>query len=274
MDNSDFSPLINILSGKESKRTPVWLMRQAGRYLPEYRKIRKREGSFLSICLDPELASEITLQPIRRYDLDAAIVFSDILTVPMALDKEVIFIEETGPEIEKINSKKEIENLDIKRIEFLEPVYNTLNIVKKEKPKNCTLIGFAGAPFTLAAYMVQGNGRKNFSNCVSFFKEEENIFKSLLQKLTEFVAFHLINQLKAGAEVIQIFDSHAQIALEHGKLKEFCINPVDKIIKRIRKEVKNCYIIGFPRKIGRNYVEYVSCLDLDCVSLDQDIDPR
>ena len=268
------SSLINTISNKNNKSTPIWLMRQAGRYLPEYRKIRDREESFLSICLNAKLASEITLQPIRRYDLDAAIVFSDILTIPLALGKKVEFKENIGPEIERILNKKEIEKLELQRREFLEPVYETLEIVKRKKPKECALIGFAGAPFTLAAYMIQGSGEKNFSKCVSFFKREERGFLLLLDKLADLTARHLINQIKSGAEVIQIFASHAKIAATNNKLRDFCIKPVEKIIKRVRKEVRNSYIICFPRNIGINYIDYAANLELNCISLDQNVDRR
>ncbi len=268
------SSLIDTISNNNKKRIPIWLMRQAGRYLPEYRKIREKEGSFLTMCLNPKLASEITLQPLKRYDLDAAIVFSDILTIPLALGKKVEFKENRGPEIETVKDKKEVENLEFNRREFLEPVYETLEIVKKKKPKECALIGFAGAPFTLAAYMTQGSGEKNFVKCVSFFNQEERAFLLLLDKLADLTAFHLINQIKSGAEVLQIFDSHAKIAAENNKLREFCINPVEKIIKRVRQETNNSYIICFPRNIGRNYIEYAANLELNCISLDQNVDRR
>jgi len=268
------SSLIDTISNKNKKRIPIWLMRQAGRYLPEYRKIREKEKSFLSMCLNPKLASEITLQPLRRYDLDAAIVFSDILTIPLALGKKVEFKENIGPEIEIVRNKKEVEKLEFKRREFLEPVYETLEIVKRKKPKECALIGFAGAPFTLAAYMTQGSSERNFAKCVSFFNKEESGFLLLLDKLADLTALHLINQIKSGAEVIQIFDSHAKIAAENNKLRDFCINPVEKIIERVRKETRNSYIICFPRNIGKNYIEYAANLELNCISLDQNVDRR
>ena len=268
------SSLIDTISNKNKKRIPIWLMRQAGRYLPEYRKIRDKEESFLSMCLNPKLASEITLQPLRRYDLDAAIVFSDILTIPLALGKKVEFKENIGPKIETVRNKKEVERLEFKRREFLEPVYETLEIVKRKKPKECALIGFAGAPFTLAAYMTQGSSERNFAKCVSFFNKEESGFLLLLDKLADLTALHLINQIKSGAEVIQIFDSHAKIAAENNKLRDFCINPVEKIIERVRKETRNSYIICFPRNIGKNYIEYAANLELNCISLDQNVDRR
>jgi len=268
------SSLIDTLSNKSNKRVPIWLMRQAGRYLPEYRKIREKEESFLSMCLNSKIASEITLQPLKRYDLDAAIVFSDILTIPLALGKKVEFKESIGPEIEIVRNEKEVEKLEFKRKEFLEPVYETLEIVKKRKPKDSALIGFAGAPFTLAAYMTQGSGKDKFSKCVSFFNKEERGFLLLLDKLVDLIAFHLINQIKSGAEVIQIFDSHAKIALENRKLRDFCINPVEKIIKKVRKETSNVFIISFPRNIGSNYREYAASLELNCISLDQNVNRR
>jgi len=268
------SSLIKLLAGKESQRTPIWFMRQAGRYLPEYRKIRKEAGSFLNICMDYNLATEITLQPAKRFDLDAVIVFSDILTIPMALDREVEFKEKEGPIINRITSLKEIRELECKKINFLEPVYKTIHKVKTEKPMNCALIGFSGAPFTLACYLLQGSGKEGFKKCVDFFRKEEDYFLKLLEKLEEFISIHLINQIKSGADVVQIFDSHAHIALANNKLREYCINPVRKIIKKVKNETEGAYIICFPRNIGSKYTEYIASLDLDGISLDHNINRK
>ena len=174
MDNlKKTTDLVNLLHGKKINHTPVWLMRQAGRYLPEYRELRKGAGSFLNLCMNPKLAAEVTLQPLKRFDLDAAIIFSDILTIPMACNRDLNFVENEGPKLKPIKTEKEILELDITNPEYLEPVYESLSIVKNELDNNKTLIGFAGAPFTVAAYMIEGKGNTTFPNCVSFFKKNE-----------------------------------------------------------------------------------------------------
>ena len=275
MDNfNKKSDLINILTGKEVKSTPVWMMRQAGRYLPEYRELRKNAGSFLNLCMNPKLASEVTLQPLKRFDLDAAIIFSDILTIPMACNRELRFVENEGPKLKPIATEREILELKITNAEYLEPMYESLNIVKKKLDKNKALIGFAGAPFTVAAYMIEGQGNVTFPNCVSFFINNEKIFLLLLKKLEGFISNHLIKQIEAGADIIQIFESHAKLAGDEKKFKEFCIEPVKRIIDKIRDKYPSIPIIGFPRNAGNNYLEYGKSVNVDCISLDQNIDVK
>ena len=266
------SPLIKVLNGKKVTTTPVWIMRQAGRYLPEYRELRKNAGSFLNLCMNPKLSAEVTLQPLRRFDLDAAIIFSDILTIPMACNRDLKFVENEGPRLKPITNRKEILELEITNYEYLEPVYEALNIVKNNLSFDKTLIGFAGAPFTIAAYMIEGKGSIYFSKCVSFFKKDEKLFLLLLSKLEKLIANHLIKQIEAGAEAIQIFESHAKIALDENKFKLFCIEPVNKIIKTIRNTHPNVKIIGFPRNANKAYLEYGKNLDVDCISIDQHTD--
>ena len=263
------SPLVKVLNGKKVTTTPVWIMRQAGRYLPEYRELRKNAGSFLNLCMNPKLSAEVTLQPLRRFDLDAAIIFSDILTIPMACNRDLKFVENEGPRLKPIKNKKEIFELEITNFEYLEPVYEALNIVKNNLSFDKSLIGFAGAPFTIAAYMIEGKGSLNFSKCISFFKKDEKLFLLLLSKLEKFIANHLIKQIEAGAEVIQIFESHAKIALDENKFKLFCIDPINNIIKTIREKHPNIKIIGFPRNANREYLEYGKNIDVDCISIDQ-----
>ena len=272
MDNlKKTTDLVNILHGKKINHTPVWLMRQAGRYLPEYRELRKGAGSFLNLCMNPKLAAEVTLQPLKRFDLDAAIIFSDILTIPMACNRDLNFVENEGPKLKPIKTEKEILELDITNPEYLEPVYESLSIVKNELDNNKTLIGFAGAPFTVAAYMIEGKGNTTFPNCVSFFKKNEKAFLLLIKKLENFIADHLIKQIDSGAEVIQIFESHAKVAADEKKFKEYCINPVNNIINKIRVNHPNIPIIGFPRNADNNYLEYGKMLDVDCISIDQNV---
>jgi uroporphyrinogen decarboxylase len=272
VDNLDKkSNLVNVLKGNKVDSTPVWLMRQAGRYLPEYRKLRKGAGSFLNLCMDPKLSAEVTLQPLKRFDLDAAIIFSDILTIPMACNRNLRFVENEGPKLNPIKTEKEILDLEITNPEYLEPVYESLNIVKSQLIGNKALIGFAGAPFTIAAYMIEGEGNTTFPNCVSFFKNNENTFLLLLKKLEYFIANHLIKQIEAGAEAIQIFESHAKVAADENKFKLYCIDPVNNIINKIRKNYPDILIIGFPRNADNNYLEYGKNMNVDCISIDQNV---
>ena len=272
MDNSEkTSNLVKILTGKKTNNTPIWLMRQAGRYLPEYRELRKGAGSFLNLCMNPKLAAEVTLQPLKRFELDAAIIFSDILTIPMACNRNLRFVENEGPKLKPITTEKEILELEITNPEYLEPVYESLNIVKSQLEKKTALIGFAGAPFTVAAYMIEGEGNTIFPKCVTFFKNNENAFLLLLKKLEDFIANHLIKQIEAGAEVIQIFESHAKVAADENKFKLYCIDPVNNIIKKIRKNYPDIPIIGFPRNADNNYLEYGKIMNVDCISIDQNV---
>jgi len=272
VDNLDkTSNLVNILKGKKVNTTPIWLMRQAGRYLPEYRELRKGAGSFLNLCMNPKLSAEVTLQPLKRFDLDAAIIFSDILTIPMACNRNLRFVENEGPKLNPIKTEKEILELKITNHEYLEPVYESLNIVRSQLTQNKALIGFAGAPFTVAAYMIEGEGNTTFPNCVTFFKNNENAFLLLLKKLEGFIADHLIKQIEAGAEVIQIFESHAKVAADENKFKLYCIDPVNNIINKIRKNYPDIPIIGFPRNADNNYLEYGRTMNVDCISIDQNV---
>ena len=265
------SNFIKTINGINSSETPIWLMRQAGRYLPEYRKIRKEAGSFLNLCMNPKLSAEITLQPLKRFDLDAAIIFSDILTIPMACNRDLKFIENEGPKLKPIKTEEEVYNLKLQNEIYLEPIYESLSIVRSQLTSDKALIGFAGAPFTIAAYMIEGKGSKNFSKCVSFFQNYEKTFMELIKKLENFISNHLIKQIEAGAEVVQIFESHAEIALKENKFKKYCIEPNNNIIKNIKRRYPSIPIIGFPRNAGNLYAEYVSTTNIDCLSIDQNV---
>jgi len=264
------SLLLNTINQIKTNQTPIWLMRQAGRYLPEYQKLRKEAGSFLNLCLNPELAKEITLQPIKRFNFDAAIVFSDILTIPMACNRNLRFNEKKGPILNPIKKPEEILNLKITHYEYLEPIYKTLSLVKKDLEKDKTLIGFVGAPFTIALYMIEGRSSNNYKKSILFFKENKELFIKLLNKLEIMVANHIIKQIESGAEVIQIFESHAEIALKH-YFTEFCINPVKNIITKVKKKYPNTPIIGFPRNAKEHYKNYAEVVNLDCISIDQHV---
>jgi len=264
------SNFIKTLNGNSTK-TPIWLMRQAGRYLPEYREIRKQAGSFIDLCMNPKLSAEVTLQPLQRFELDAAIIFSDILTIPMACNRDLKFVENEGPRLKPIENEKEIFELQLTNFKYLEPVYECLGIVKSKLQDDKALIGFAGAPFTIAAYMIEGKGSKDFANCVSFFNKFENAFVELLKKLEIFISNHLIKQIEAGAEVIQIFESHAEIALKENKFHSYCIKPNENIVNTIKDKYPNIPIIGFPRNAGKKYLDYVSNVNIDCLSIDQNV---
>lgn len=266
--------LLKALKGNIPNKTPIWLMRQAGRYLPEYRNLRKQAGSFLNLCMNPKLSAEVTLQPLNRFDLDAAIIFSDILTIPMACNRNLRFVENEGPKLNPIEDKKEIYDLKLNKVQYLEPVYECLNIVNNQLSSDKTLIGFAGAPFTIAAYMIEGKGSKDFLKCVSFFRNEEEAFIELLRKLEIFVSSHLIRQIEAGAKVIQIFESHAQIAVKQNKFKKYCIEPTENIIKIIKCKYPNIPIIGFPRNAENFYLDYINKVNIDCLSIDQNINVK
>ena len=263
--------LIRAAKGELTERTPVWLMRQAGRILPEYRSVRAKLSGFKELVETPELAAEVTLQPVNLLGVDAAIIFSDILTIPMACNRNLRFVENEGPKLNPIKTEKEILDLEITNPEYLEPVYESLNIVKTQLIGNKALIGFAGAPFTIAAYMIEGEGNTTFPNCVSFFKNNENAFLLLLKKLEGFIANHLIKQIEAGAEVIQIFESHAKVAADENKFRLYCIDPVNNIINKIRKNYPDIPIIGFPRNADHNYLEYGKTMNVDCISIDQNV---
>jgi uroporphyrinogen decarboxylase len=198
--------LIETLQGRKTGRTPIWLMRQAGRYLPEYRALRSQARNFLDFCFTPDLAVEATLQPIRRYDLDAAILFSDILVVPYGLGQKVWFEEGIGPLLDPIADTDALKGFDIGRMaEVLAPVYETLRRLKKELPEDRTLIGFAGAPWTLTSYMIEGGSSRDFAKAKLWAYGRPESFQKLIDLLVEAVATHLEAQVAAGAEVLQIF---------------------------------------------------------------------
>ena len=271
--NSDSKLLVSTLKGAKGKRTPFWFMRQAGRYLPEYRELRARHRNFLEFCYTPEAAVEATLQPIRRFGMDGAIIFSDILVVPHALGQEVRFDEGHGPVLSPVRSEADLAKLNQDKIsEFLSPVYEALRLVKKSLPEETALIGFAGAPWTIASYMIEGGGSKEFSHIRNLSENDEAFFARLIDLVTDSVIIHLSNQVKAGAEVIQIFDSWAGIASESG-YRRWCIAPTKKIVAALKKEFPQVPIIGFPRQSGDRYLSYARETGVDAVSFDGSV-PR
>ncbi|MBM3542974.1 MAG: uroporphyrinogen decarboxylase [Alphaproteobacteria bacterium] len=239
--------LLRALAGKPNDRPPVWLMRQAGRYLPEYREVRAKAGSFLDLCRNPALAAEVTLQPLRRFELDAAIVFSDILIVPYALGQKVEFVEGEGPKLDPVSDGKAMARLNASRAdEAFAPVYETVARVVAELPEAVPLIGFCGAPWTVATYMVEGSGSKDQAASRLMAYREPEIFQALIDLLVAVSADYLLGQIKAGASVLQIFDSWAG-SLPEDQFERWCIAPTKQIVARVKKEAPEIPVIGFPR---------------------------
>jgi uroporphyrinogen decarboxylase len=242
-------------------------MRQAGRYLPEYREIRARAGSFLDLCLDPALATEITLQPVRRFGFDAAIVFSDILLVPYALGRRVTFVEGEGPRLDPIDEAG-IEQLDPGNLSMkLAPVYETVSRVRAELGLSRALIGFCGAPWTVATYMVAGQGATDQAPARLMAARQPDLFQKLIDRLVDASVLSLAGQVRAGADVVQIFDSWAGI-LGEADFDRWSIAPAAEIVRRLRQEVPGARIIGFPKGAGLRLERYVRETGIDAVGID------
>jgi uroporphyrinogen decarboxylase len=262
------NPFIKALSGQPASPPPIWLMRQAGRYLSEYREVRSKVSSFLDLCRTPELAAEVTLQPLRRFDLDAAIVFSDILIVPYALGQTVDFIEGEGPKLEPVKDSKAVAALDqAKAAEALAPVYATIERVVAALPKNVPLIGFCGAPWTVATYMVEGGGSKEQAAARLFAYRDAATFQRLIDLLVESSADYLVNQVKAGASVLQIFDSWAG-SLPEDEFTRWCIAPTKRLVELVKAKVPAVPIIGFPRGAGVLAERYARETGIDAIGCD------
>ena len=264
-------PLLNCLRGNKTEKIPFWLMRQAGRYLPEYQEIRKKAGGFLEMCLTPELACAVTLQPIERYDFDAAILFSDILIVPYALGQALRFDEGIGPILEPIRDVNAINAL-IKNdfMTKIAPVLQTLHLLKKSLPAHKTLIGFAGAPWTVTSYMIEGKTSRDFTNSKKFAFSEPEQFQKLLDIITDNTILYLSEQIKAGADCIQIFDSWAGM-LDEQSFYKYVIKPTQKIIDSLKKQFPDCPIICFPRQAGLMLEIYSQSCAADALSLDSSV---
>ncbi len=262
--------MIRALRGETLEKPPFWLMRQAGRYLPEYRKIRKNSKNFLDFCYTPDLAVEVTLQPLRRYRMDAAILFSDILVVPDALGQGVKFLEGEGPVLDPIRSAADIRRLNPDRIgNHLTPVFEILNRLATEIPKETALIGFAGAPWTLAVYMVEGRGGTDCGHILEWADNRADEFQVLMNLLVEVTADYLVRQAESGAEIIQLFDSWAGV-LNEDQFRRWIIEPTRRIVDNLHERCPGVPVIGFPRNVGRKADDYVSLTGVDGVSLDQD----
>ena len=254
---------------KKTSYTPIWFMRQAGRYLPEFRKIRKKNPDFIKLCLSPNLVNEITIQPLKRFNLDAAIIFSDILMINYGLGQKVEFKKGFGPILEEINLNKIINTSPIDFVKKLLPVYKGIEKTKRNL-KEKELIGFVGAPWTLLLYMLHKESPKNNFDFVKINKDKF-LINSLLKKLEEMICLHIDKQIEAGVDIIQIFDSWAGL-LPKKELPNYCYIPILKIVEHIKS--KNIPAICFPKGIGSNYVDFCSTVKPDCLSIDYEINPK
>jgi len=259
--------VIDVLGGKAVFPPPIWMMRQAGRYLPEYRELRARTGTFLDLCYNPDLAVEVTLQPIRRFGFDAAILFSDILVVPHALGRDLRFVEGQGPVMTPI-LPEEIGRLDPTAFHVnLSPVYETVAHLRAALPERTALLGFCGAPWTVATYMIAGRGTPDQAPSRLFAYRYPEALETLLDFLADSSADYLARQIDAGADAVQIFDSWSGV-LDDAGFQRFCVKPVARLVKRLRGKHPNVPIIGFPKGAGSRYATYrqetgVTALGLD-----------
>ena len=254
---------------RNSSYTPIWFMRQAGRYLPEFREIRKKNTNFIKLCLSPDLVNEITLQPLKRFDIDAAIIFSDILMIPYGMGQKVEFKKGLGPILGEINLEKIINIEPSNFIEKLSPVYEGIEKVKNNL-KDKELIGFVGAPWTLLLYMLNKESPKNNFN-FRLINEDKTLTNKLLKKIEEMICLHVDKQIEFGANIIQIFDSWAGL-LPQKELLNYCYEPTSKIVQHIKS--KNIPVICFPKGIKENYLDFCEKVKPDCISIDYDIDPK
>jgi uroporphyrinogen decarboxylase len=271
-DKRSTKPVLGVLDGETFATPPLWLMRQAGRYLPEYRSIRGTCQSFLDLCFNPKLAAEVTLQPIRRFGFDAAILFSDILVIPHALGQRVSFESGEGPRLDALAAPADLGRLKptIDQ-QALAPVYETIRLVKAELRANTALLGFCGAPWTVATYMVAGFGAHDQVPARLFAYRYPDAFSKLIEILVEASAAYLIAQFKAGVDAVQIFDTWSGV-LPPDEFDKWCVEPCARIIDLVRKEIAGAKIIGFPRGAATKLERYVDRVSVDAVGLDWMID--
>lgn len=249
-------------------KTPIWFMRQAGRYLPEYKKLRSTEKTFLNLCFNSEKAAKISLQPLERFDIDFIILFSDILVVPYALGQFVDFKENIGPVLDPINNKSELDYTDLtKNLKALDPVFKTIKIIKKTKTEK-NLIGFCGGPFTVLTYMIEGGSSQNHKKVKSKIIKEKKHLLEIIEILIEFSSMYLIEQIRCGANIVKIFESWAGL-LEGDEFFDFIIEPNKKILKNIKKVFPNTPVACFPRKSESQIVKFIENVECDIISLDE-----
>lgn len=265
-------PILRVLAGERLTKPPIWLMRQAGRYLPEYRAIRQRTDSFLDLCFNPKLAAEITLQPVRRFGFDAAILFSDILVVPHALGQHVSFESGEGPRLDALATPGDLRRLH-GEIDHgaLRPVYETIARVKEQLPERVALLGFCGAPWTVATYMIAGRGSADQSAARLFAYRHPEAFAKLIEVLVTSSISYLARQFEAGVDAVQIFDTWAGV-LPRDEFQKWCTDPMARIVAGLRRQRPDAKIIAFPRGAGTELPGYLAAVPVDAVGLDWTIE--
>ena len=264
------SKLTNCILNKDPSCNPIWFMRQAGRYLPEFREIRLNNQNFIKLCLNSKLSSEITLQPLKRFDLDAAIIFSDILMVPYGLGQKVEFVKNEGPILSEFDLDIFLNTSKDDFIKKLNPVYEAIKKTRQKLDKTKSLISFVGAPWTLIVYMFGLKKNKNEID-LNKLKKSESEIKIVLNKINEYLCIHINKQIQAGADTVQIFDSWAGL-IPDKKLFDYCYEPNSKIVDYCKKN--KVPVICFPRGINKNYLDFAKVVKPDCLSLDYEIDPE
>ncbi|TXL75909.1 uroporphyrinogen decarboxylase [Vineibacter terrae] len=270
-DHALDNPLVRALNGERLATPPIWLMRQAGRYLPEYRALRTQAGSFLDLCYAPDLATEVTLQPIRRYGFDAAIIFSDILVVPQALGRKLWFEEGEGPRLDPLAGPADVAALAPEGIEAtLQPVYQAIRQTRAALPAATALIGFCGAPFTLACYMIEGRGSRDFLKVKQWAYGHPDSFRRLTETLVQACIEHLDLQVQAGCNAVQIFDSWAGILPEE-QLFRWSVQPMQAIARGLRARHPTVPVIAFPRGVGPAALMYRRLPEFAALSIDTTI---
>jgi uroporphyrinogen decarboxylase len=261
-------PVLRVLDGECLPKPPIWLMRQAGRYLPEYRAIRGRAESFLDLCFNPKLAAEITLQPIRRFGFDAAILFSDILVIAHALGQRVSFEVGEGPRLDALTEPASLARLrDALDADALAPVYETIGLVKAQLPQDVALLGFCGAPWTVATYMVAGRGTPDQAPARLFAYRHPQAFAALMDLLVESSISYLAKQFESGVDAVQIFDTWAGV-LPTDEFDKWCVEPAQRIVAGLRQRIPHAKIIGFPRGAGTELPRYLAAVPVDAIGLD------
>lgn len=266
--------LIQALSGARTKRPPFWFMRQAGRYLPEYRELRSQMGGFWDLVFTPEKAARVTLQPIERFGMDGAILFSDILVIPHALGQRVSFRQGEGPVLDPLDYSKDLFGLEEGQIhERLAPVFRTLEITKANLPDKVTLIGFAGSPWTVATYMIESKGTPEKTKTLNFADQNPKKFQALIDLIVRSTLQYLEGQAEAGAEVLQLFDSWAGAIKQEDEFHRWVIEPTKTIVAGIKNSFPEIPVIGFPKGAGEFYKPYFRETGLDALNIDYDVDP-
>ena len=266
--------ILRALGGETLPSPPIWMMRQAGRYLPEYRATRALAGDFLKLCYNSDLAAEVTLQPIRRYGFDAAIVFADILLLPQALGADLWFETGEGPRLSTITTMAGVQALKPADAihDHLAPVYETVRILARELPRDTALIGFAGAPWTVATYMIAGRGSPDQAAAHALKSADRATFAALIDRITEATIEYLSMQVQAGAEVVKLFDSWAG-SLQGQDFTDFAVAPTARIIAALKARHPGLPVIAFPREAGPGYIGFARATGADCVAVDNSVTP-